>query len=336
MTSTIVDCPGFDAEPDETIDPTYCQEAPLARFLEILIYQAVKDKAASIYFEKFPDKFQITYKINGVLQEMAPPPKHLFEGVYEQTKLLFGVLKEQQMPRSLWQRITGQTPQAKRVPAREFSYEDIASKKVRVSGQSVNLNLTRLPNDNGFHIELFDDKRTEMVLDERIEDLLNKTGLLLLSSMPDEGKTTTAYNMLNYRAYKAKQIGTIVAVEQKASYTPHNIRVLARPQQPDYEHVLQAVRNCNPGTILFDDVSDPRTAREAIYHSMRGALVIAAITSDRSTTGFEYFTELCGDREKALQQLIASVHQKLIRPAIEIEDPKVDYTIMFPGQLRAA
>ncbi len=51
--------------------------APIVRFVNLVLYQAVKDRASDIHFEPFEHEFKIRYRVDGALYEMAPPPRHL-------------------------------------------------------------------------------------------------------------------------------------------------------------------------------------------------------------------------------------------------------------------
>src|SRR5438093_10255425 len=52
-------------------------EAPIIKFVNLVLYQAVQDRASDIHFEPFEDEFKIRYRVDGALYEMTPPPKHL-------------------------------------------------------------------------------------------------------------------------------------------------------------------------------------------------------------------------------------------------------------------
>jgi len=52
-------------------------QAPIVRFVNLILFQAIQDRASDIHFEPFEDEFKIRYRVDGALYEMAPPPKHL-------------------------------------------------------------------------------------------------------------------------------------------------------------------------------------------------------------------------------------------------------------------
>jgi type IV pilus assembly protein PilB len=63
-------------------------QAPIIRFVDLVLQEAVKAKASDIHFEPFEDQFRIRYRIDGSLYEMAPPPKNLASAVIARVKVL--------------------------------------------------------------------------------------------------------------------------------------------------------------------------------------------------------------------------------------------------------
>ena len=63
-------------------------QAPIIRFVNLVLQQAIKDKASDVHFEPFEDQFRIRYRIDGALYEMAPPPKNLAVPVISRVKVL--------------------------------------------------------------------------------------------------------------------------------------------------------------------------------------------------------------------------------------------------------
>jgi type IV pilus assembly protein PilB len=76
---------------DEDALKEMATNAPIVRFVDIVLYQAIKDQASDIHFEPFADEFRIRYRIDGTLYEMAPPPKHLSVPVISRIKVMSGL-----------------------------------------------------------------------------------------------------------------------------------------------------------------------------------------------------------------------------------------------------
>src|SRR5207253_6349036 len=63
-------------------------ETPIIRFVNLVLFQAVQDRASDIHFEPFEDEFKIRYRVDGALYEMSPPPKHLALPVTSRIKVM--------------------------------------------------------------------------------------------------------------------------------------------------------------------------------------------------------------------------------------------------------
>src|ERR1043165_159422 len=72
---------------------------PIIRFVNLVIFQAVQDRASDIHFEPFEDEFKIRYRVDGALYEMAPPPKHLALPVISRIKVMANLnISERRVP----------------------------------------------------------------------------------------------------------------------------------------------------------------------------------------------------------------------------------------------
>src|SRR6266699_382677 len=85
---------------------------PIIRFVDLILYQAIQDRASDIHFEPFENEFKIRYRVDGALYEMAPPPQHLALPVISRIKVLANMnLSERRWPQA--GRVTGPTGSGK-------------------------------------------------------------------------------------------------------------------------------------------------------------------------------------------------------------------------------
>ena len=74
-------------------------EAPIIKFVNLVLLQAIQDRASDIHFEPFEDEFKIRYRVDGALYEMSPPPKHLALPVTSRLKILANLdISERRLP----------------------------------------------------------------------------------------------------------------------------------------------------------------------------------------------------------------------------------------------
>ena len=74
-------------------------ETPIVKFVNLVLFQAVQDRASDIHFEPFEDEFKIRYRVDGALYEMAPPPKNLALPVISRLKVMANLdISERRLP----------------------------------------------------------------------------------------------------------------------------------------------------------------------------------------------------------------------------------------------
>src|SRR5205823_2052272 len=74
-------------------------QAPIVRLVNLIMFQAIQDRASDIHFEPFEDEFKIRYRVDGALYEMAPPPKHLALPVISRIKVMSNLnIAERRLP----------------------------------------------------------------------------------------------------------------------------------------------------------------------------------------------------------------------------------------------
>src|SRR5213076_1492562 len=74
-------------------------EAPIVRFVNLVLFQAVQDRASDIHFEPFENEFKIRYRVDGALYEMSPPPRHLALPVISRLKVMANMnIAERRLP----------------------------------------------------------------------------------------------------------------------------------------------------------------------------------------------------------------------------------------------
>ena len=90
---------GMDDDADINDIESMANNAPIIKFVDVVLFQAIKDKASDIHFEPFETTFKIRYRIDGVLYEMAPPPKNLAIPVISRIKIMSGLnIAERRVP----------------------------------------------------------------------------------------------------------------------------------------------------------------------------------------------------------------------------------------------
>src|SRR5881296_3217226 len=157
---------------------------PIIRFVDLILFQAIQDRASDIHFEPFEDEFKIRYRVDGALYEMAPPPKHLALPVISRVKVMSNLnIAERRLP------------QDGRI-------------QINLAGRQVDLRVSTLPTQFGESVVLRVLDRSVVNLEleslglptdilEKLKELVTiPNGIVIVTGPTGSGKTTTLYSCL--------------------------------------------------------------------------------------------------------------------------------------------
>jgi len=275
-------------------------EAPIVRFVNIILAQAIKDQASDIHFEPFADEFRIRYRIDGALYEMAPPPKHLALPVISRIKVMSGLnIAERRMP------------QDGRIER-------------RINGRQVDLRVSSLPTRYGESVVLRVLDRTVVDLDlDRLgmdKDLVHRVrmiihrpnGIFLVTGPTGCGKTTTLYSGL-------KEINDIeeklLTAEDPVEYNLEGIMQLQIREsvKMTFANALRAFLRQDPDRIMVGEIRDVETASMAIQASLTGHLVLSTLHTNDAAGAITRLIDMGVEPFLISSTLVGVLGQRLIR-----------------------
>lgn len=245
-------------------------QTPIIRFVNLVLQQAIKDKASDIHFEPFEDQFRIRYRIDGALYEMAPPPKNLAVPVTSRVKVLSNMnISETRIP------------QDGRI-------------KMTIAGRPVDLRVSTLPTQFGESVVLRVLDKSVVNLDlealslpddilQTIRDLVDRpNGIFIVTGPTGSGKTTTLYSALR----EVNDVETkILTAEDPVEYEIDGIMQVAVNHQVglDFSRALRAFLRQDPDKIMVGEIRDLETAQIAVQASLTGHVVLSTLhTNDAS------------------------------------------------------
>lgn len=238
--------------------------APIVRFVDIVLQQAIKEKASDIHFEPFEHEFKIRYRVDGALYEMAPPPVHLANSVISRVKVMSNMnIAERRVPQDgrIMTVVDGKQVDM-RVSTLPTQYGESVVLRV-LDRSSVNLELSSL----GMPAFLY----------EYIQDTIHKpNGIFIVTGPTGAGKTTTLYAAL-------KEINTIDAklltAEDPVEYDIDGIMQVPINEAVGltFGRALRAFLRQDPDRIMVGEMRDVETAQIAIQASLTGHLVLSTL-----------------------------------------------------------
>ncbi|NWK55501.1 type II/IV secretion system protein [Verrucomicrobiaceae bacterium N1E253] len=238
--------------------------APIIRYVDLVLYQAINEGASDIHFEPFENDFKIRYRVDGALYEMAPPPAHLALPILSRVKVM-----------------SNMNIAEKRVPQDGRIVKHVGEKQV-------DMRVSTLPTQHGESIVLrvLDRSNVNLNLDmlgmpPNVFDYINETvrkpnGIFICTGPTGAGKTTTLYAAL-------KEINTIdsklLTAEDPVEYDVDGI--IQVPVNDaigmTFSRILRAFLRQDPDRILVGEIRDLDTAQIAIQASLTGHLVLSTL-----------------------------------------------------------
>ncbi len=237
---------------------------PIIRYVDLILYQAIQDRASDIHFEPFETEFKIRYRVDGALYEMSPPPRHLALPVISRVKVMSNLnIAERRLP------------------------QDGRIQK-NIAGRQVDLRVSTLPTQFGESVVLrvLDRSTVNLNLDALgmppfIHNYLLKTiekpnGIFIVTGPTGSGKTTTLYACLN-------EINTIdskvLTAEDPVEYDIEGIIQVPMNEAIGltFARTLRAFLRQDPDRIMVGETRDVETAQIAIQASLTGHLVFTTL-----------------------------------------------------------
>ncbi len=250
--------------PDGSESGTKEEDAPIIRYVNLLMTEAIKRRASDIHLEPLEKRFRVRYRIDGVLQEVENPPKRLQAAIISRLKLMAEVsLAEKRIP------------QDGRI-------------QVRAGDKEIDLRVSVLPTVYGESIvmRILDKEGLRLGLPELgffADDQANfqhlagmSDGIFLVTGPTGSGKSTTLYAALNYINKPDRKI---ITVEDPVEYQMIGINQVQvrREVGMTFAAALRSMLRQAPNIIMIGEIRDLETAEIAVNASLTGHMVFSTL-----------------------------------------------------------
>ena len=273
---------------------------PVIRFVNLVLYQAVNDRASDIHFEPFEKEFKIRYRVDGALYEMNPPGKRLALPIISRIKVMAGLnIAERRLP------------QDGRI-------------QVAIGGRQIDLRVSTLPTQFGESVVLRVLDRSVVSLDlanlgmpEDVYegftlDIAKPNGIVVVTGPTGSGKTTTLYSGL-------REINTIerklLTAEEPVEYDIDGIMQVpvSETSGNTFALVLRAFLRQDPDVIMIGEVRDIETAQIAIQAALTGHLVFSTLHTNDAAGAITRLIDMGAEPYLISSTLEAVLGQRLVR-----------------------
>jgi type IV pilus assembly protein PilB len=275
-------------------------DVPVVKFVNLVLMQAVQDRASDIHFEPFEEEFKIRYRVDGALYEMAPPPKHLATPVTSRLKIMANLnISERRLP------------------------QDGRISTV-ISGKQVDLRLSTLPTAFGESVVLRVLDRGAVQLDLKtlglpkdgydfiVETINQPNGIFTVTGPTGCGKTTTLYSCLRH----INQIDTkLLTIEDPVEFDIEGIMQVQVNESAGmtFGKALRAFLRQDPDIIMLGEIRDLETAQIAVQASLTGHLVLSTLHTNDASGAVTRMVDMGVEPFLISSTLLAVLAQRLVR-----------------------
>ena len=275
-------------------------QAPVVRAVNMLIAQAVKDRASDIHLESAEDALVVRYRIDGVLHEAVRLPMGVRAAVISRVKVMSGMdIAERRKPQD------GSFSLALDDRSIDFRVASIET----TYGEKVVMRIL----DKGTSVRTLDGLGFQPQTLQLFKGLLQSPwGMIVVSGPTGSGKTTSLYAALNELDSKTQNIMTI---ENPVEYHFPGINQIQVNEQAGitFGSGLRSIVRMDPNIILVGEIRDQETAHTAIQAALTGHLVLTTVHANDSAAAITRIVDLGVEPFLVTAALIGSLAQRLIR-----------------------
>lgn len=254
-------------------------DAPIVRFVNLLISQAITDKASDIHIEPGERELHVRYRIDGVLHEMQRAPKNVQNGVISRLKIMSDIdIAERRKPQD-------------------------GRMSVIHSGKQIDLRVATLPTVFGEKVvmRILDNSMTGLGMEQlRLLDrnaavykasYMKPYGMILVTGPTGSGKSTTLYTTLHE---VARPEINVITVEDPVEYRIAGInQVQVNPKAGlTFASALRSILRSDPDVVLLGEIRDHETAQIAIEASLTGHLVLSTLHTNDAPSAVTRLIEM--------------------------------------------
>lgn len=276
------------------------EEGPVIKLVNLMLVQAIKDRASDIHIEPFEKQLRLRYRVDGVLYDSTAPPKGLQSAIASRIKIMSNLdIAERRLPQD-------------------------GRFRIKLAGREVDLRVSVLPTVHGEKIvmRVLDKGNLSMNLDglglppENLEKFKNAIdaphGMILMTGPTGSGKTSTLYAVLT-------QLNTsdvnIVTVEDPVEYQMLGVnQVQVKPEIGlTFASGLRSILRQDPDIVMVGEIRDSETADIAVKAALTGHLVLSTLHTNDSPGAIARLVDMGIEPFLVSSSLLMVCAQRLLR-----------------------
>jgi general secretion pathway protein E len=285
-------------ETGDLLDDT--SDAPIIKLVNLMLSQAVKDRASDIHIEPAQNRLKIRYRVDGVLYDMLSPPKHIQSALVSRIKIMAKMnIAEKRLP------------QDGRI-------------EVKIGDKNIDIRVSTIPIAFGERVVLRLLDKTSILLQvsdlgmprERLKEfdalIRSPYGIILVTGPTGSGKTTTLYAALS--TINTTDVN-IITIEDPIEYQLEGVGQIQVNPKIDltFANGLRSIVRQDPDVILVGEVRDLETAEIAIQSALTGHLVFSTLHTNDSASAVTRLIDMGIEPFLVTSSVIAILAQRLVR-----------------------
>ncbi|MBN2372537.1 type II secretion system ATPase GspE [bacterium] len=285
-------------EPKDLLD--LANEAPIIKLVNLILVQAIKDRASDIHIEPFEQELRVRYRIDGVLHDTLTPQKRYHTAIISRIKIMSKMnIAEKRLP------------QDGRI-------------RIRVADKEIDIRVSTVPTAFGERVvmRLLDKHGSMLHLEElgmsgytlkKMNDIIHHShGIILVTGPTGSGKTTTLYAALTKINFADKNI---ITIEDPIEYQLDGIgQIQVLPKiNLTFSNGLRSILRQDPDVIMVGEIRDLETAEIAIQASLTGHLVFSTLHTNDSPGAITRLIDMGVEPYLVSSSVIGILAQRLVR-----------------------
>ena len=285
-------------EPKDLLD--IANDAPIIKLVNVVLFQAVKERASDIHIEPFEKDTRIRYRIDGILYDTINPPKKYQSAIISRIKIMANLdIAEKRLP------------QDGRI-------------KIKIADRMIDIRVSIIPTQHGERVvmRLLDKSSILLGLEdiglfpddlETINSLVKRSnGIILVTGPTGSGKTTTLYGALTKVNTNDKNI---ITIEDPVEYQLFGIGQIQVNTKIDLTFAmgLRHILRQDPDIVMVGEIRDVDTAEIAIHASLTGHLVLSTLHTNDAAGALTRLLDMGIEPFLVASTLSAVIAQRLVR-----------------------
>jgi type IV pilus assembly protein PilB len=270
---------GEDEEDDLSNLKEVVEDAPIVKFVNLLITQGIQDRASDVHLEPTEHALVVRYRIDGVLHEVMKSPKNIQSGVISRLKIMSDInIAERRVPQDGRLSVSHQ---GKKIDLRVATLPTVWGEKV----------VMRVLDNSTARMELSDLGFSDHNYGTFSQSFVKPYGMILVTGPTGSGKSTTLYATLNQIA---RPEVNVITVEDPVEYRIPGINQVQTNAKAGltFASALRSILRCDPDIVLIGEIRDHETAQIAVEAALTGHLVLSTLHTNDAPSAVTRLTEM--------------------------------------------